>query len=60
MNDEQIRVLIIDDEEQIRNLLVAVLGGIYRCRTASSAEEALTALAGATFDFETESYCRRS
>jgi diguanylate cyclase (GGDEF)-like protein len=43
-------VLIIDDEEQIRNLLLAVLGGIYRCRTASSAEEALTALASATFD----------
>ena len=43
-------VLIIDDEEQIRNLLVAVLGDIYRCRTASSAEEALTALAGGTFD----------
>jgi diguanylate cyclase (GGDEF)-like protein len=43
-------VLIIDDEEQIRNLLVAVLGGSYRCRTASSAEEALTALAGAAFD----------
>jgi len=35
-------VLIIDDEEQITNLLVAVLGGIYRCRTASSAEEALS------------------
>ncbi len=43
-------VLIIDDDEQIRNLLVAVLGGIYKCRTASSAEEALSALAGATFD----------
>jgi diguanylate cyclase (GGDEF)-like protein len=43
-------VLIIDDEEQIRNLLVAALGGIYRCRTAGSAEDALTALADATFD----------
>jgi two-component system response regulator FlrC len=43
-------VLIIDDEEQIRDLLVAVLGGSYQCRTADSAEEALTALAAATFD----------
>lgn len=43
-------VLIIDDDEQIRNLLVAVLGHHYTCRTASSAEEALTALAHDTFD----------
>jgi len=43
-------VLIIDDDEQIRSLLVTVLGGNYRCRTAGSAEEALTALADAAFD----------
>src|SRR6266849_832636 len=43
-------VLIIDDDEQIRILLVTVLGGNYRCRTAGSAEEALTALADAAFD----------
>ena len=44
------KVLIIDDEEQIRNLLVAVLANSYECRTASSAEEALTALVSETFD----------
>jgi diguanylate cyclase (GGDEF)-like protein len=43
-------VLIIDDQEQIRNLLVAVLGGLYSCQTAGSAEEALDALAHNTFD----------
>ena len=43
-------VLIIDDDEQIRSLLVTVLGGNYRCRTAGSAEEALTALADTAFD----------
>ena len=44
------KVLVIDDEEQIRNLLVAVLGNSYECQTASSAEEALTALSSETFD----------
>ena len=39
------RVLIIDDEEQIRNLLIDVLGNSYQCSDASSAEEALAALA---------------
>jgi len=38
------RVLIIDDEEQIRNLLIDVLGNSYQCSDASSAEEALAAL----------------
>ncbi|HEV8368274.1 MAG TPA: EAL domain-containing protein [Pyrinomonadaceae bacterium] len=44
------KVLIIDDDEQIRSLLVAVLGTPYDCRTASSAEDALAALADETFD----------
>jgi diguanylate cyclase (GGDEF)-like protein len=44
------RVLIIDDEEQIRNLLVDVLGNSYQCSDAGSAEEALAALAKTTFD----------
>src|SRR4026208_933759 len=43
------RVLIIDDEEQIRNLLIDVLGNTYDCSDAGSAEEALAALAKATF-----------
>ena len=44
------RVLIIDDEEQIRNLLIDVLGSAYQCSDAGSAEEALAALAETTFD----------
>ncbi|HEY0723105.1 MAG TPA: response regulator, partial [Pyrinomonadaceae bacterium] len=44
------RVLIIDDEEQIRNLLIDVLGNTYDCSDAGSAEEALAALAKTTFD----------
>src|SRR5215813_4943704 len=44
------RILIIDDEEQIRNLLIDVLGTSYQCSDAGSAEEALTALANTTFD----------
>jgi diguanylate cyclase (GGDEF)-like protein len=43
-------VLIIDDEEQIRHLLIDVLGGSYECSDAGSAEEALAALADHTFD----------
>ena len=44
------RVLIIDDEEQIRHLLIDVLGTAYQCSDAGSAEEALAALAHDTFD----------
>ena len=44
------RVLIIDDEEQIRHLLIDVLGTSYDCSDAGSAEEALAALSENTFD----------
>lgn len=44
------RILIIDDEEQIRSLLVDLLGDIYQCSDAGSAEDALTALSQNTFD----------
>src|ERR1044072_2030187 len=44
------RVLIIDDEEPIRSLLIDLLGSVYNCSDAGSAEEALTALAHDTFD----------
>ena len=44
------RLLIIDDEEQIRNLLQDLLGTVYDCCTASSAEEALAALSEDTYD----------
>ncbi|HEY6217068.1 MAG TPA: EAL domain-containing protein [Pyrinomonadaceae bacterium] len=44
------KVLIIDDEEQIRHLLIDVLGTAYDCSDAGSAEEALAALSENTFD----------
>src|ERR1044072_5800961 len=44
------KVLIIDDEEQIRHLLIDVLGNAYDCSDAGSAEEALAALSEHTFD----------
>jgi diguanylate cyclase (GGDEF)-like protein len=44
------KLLIIDDEEQIRNLLKDLLGNLYVCCTAGSAEEALAALSEETFD----------
>lgn len=43
-------LLIIDDEWQIRSLLVDLLGSAYRCSEAASAEEALTALSHEAFD----------
>ena len=44
------KLLIIDDEKQIRDLLVDLLAGVYDCSDAGSAEEALTALSKQTFD----------
>lgn len=45
----QSRILIVDDEEVVRNLLFDILSEEYECLTASSAEEALRR-------FETESF----
>src|ERR1041385_5258106 len=50
METQKPRVLIIDDEEQIRHLLIDVLGNAYECSDAGSAEEALAALSEHTFD----------
>src|SRR5688572_11689382 len=44
------KLLIIDDELQIRSLLVDLLGPVYDCSEASSAEDALAALSQETFD----------
>jgi diguanylate cyclase (GGDEF)-like protein len=44
------KVLIIDDDEQTRRLLIDVLGNLYDCSDASSAEEALAALSRETFN----------
>ena len=43
-------LLIIDDEAQIRRLLLDLFCDIYDCSEASSAEEALNALSEQTFD----------
>ena len=44
------RILIIEDEEQIRDLLVAVLESSYNCHSAASAEQALSELSKEAFD----------
>ena len=44
------KILIIDDEELIRSLLVDLLGDVYQCSDAASAEAALAALSQSTFD----------
>jgi diguanylate cyclase (GGDEF)-like protein len=52
VNDEtkKATILIIDDEEQIRSLLVDLLSAHYQCTDAASAEEAITVLNGGEFD----------
>src|ERR1043165_5235054 len=44
------KLLIIDDEIQIRRLLIDLFSPVYDCSEASSAEEALNALSEQTFD----------
>jgi response regulator RpfG family c-di-GMP phosphodiesterase len=44
------RVLVVDDEPEVRNLLCELLGDGYDCTPAASAEEALAKLAAAKFD----------
>jgi diguanylate cyclase (GGDEF)-like protein len=44
------RVLIIDDDQHIRGLLLNILGKNYDCSEAESAEQALMALAESQFD----------
>ncbi len=43
-------ILIIDDEEPIRRLLVTYLSDSYRCVAAASANEATTLLSGSSFN----------
>jgi diguanylate cyclase (GGDEF)-like protein len=47
---QRAKLLIIDDEWQIRSLLIDLLGPVYQCSEASSAEDALAALTHETFD----------
>jgi putative nucleotidyltransferase with HDIG domain len=44
------RVLVVDDEPEIREVLCDLLSFDYHCASVSSAEEALELLAGAKFD----------
>ena len=44
INDERARLLVVDDESEIRSVLCEVLGHDFECAAASSAEEALEAL----------------
>ena len=49
-NGERARILIVDDEPLIRNLLREILRGNYECLEANSAEEALALLQTETFN----------
>jgi diguanylate cyclase (GGDEF)-like protein len=44
------KILIIDDDEQVRRVLLDLFSEFYNCREASSAEAALTVLAQESFD----------
>jgi two-component system, NtrC family, sensor kinase len=44
IDDSDRRILIVDDEDSVRNMFAACLNGKYECTTASSSEEALTHL----------------
>ena len=43
------RILIVDDEESVRNFFAAYLGETYSCQTAANAQEALEILARESF-----------
>ena len=47
--DHDRRILIVDDEEPVRNLFAAYLGETYTCQTAADAQEALEILAREPF-----------
>jgi response regulator RpfG family c-di-GMP phosphodiesterase len=50
MENRRARLLIVDDEPEIRNVLHEFLSESYSCLTASSAEEALQMLVAESFD----------
>ena len=43
------RILVVDDEELVRNMFASYLGEKYMCETAASGDEALVHLANATY-----------
>ena len=50
MSEAKPRVLIVDDDPEIRSILLEFLGRSYECLALSSAEEALPMLATQQFD----------
>jgi EAL domain-containing protein (putative c-di-GMP-specific phosphodiesterase class I) len=50
MNDDRARVLIIDDDDEIRDILDEALSSLYKCTTSSSARDALALLEIESFD----------
>ncbi len=48
--DKRARLLVVDDDPQVRGILCNYLGGAYTCAAAASAEEALALLGGCAFD----------
>ena len=50
MNERMPRILIIDDDDEIRAILDELLSKSYDCSTSSSATDALALLAGESFD----------
>ena len=49
-NDDKARILIVDDEPLVRNLLLELFSGSYECVEVGSAEEALSKLQNETFN----------
>jgi diguanylate cyclase (GGDEF)-like protein len=49
-NTDKPKILVIDDDEQIRHVLLDLFCEVYNCTEASSAEAALTVLAQESFD----------
>jgi cyclic di-GMP phosphodiesterase len=47
--DGKVRILVVDDEPEIRDVLCELLGDRYECVAASSAEEALALMRGGHF-----------
>src|ERR1041385_5696914 len=50
MSETRPRVLIIDDDDEIRDILNELLSGIYDCTTCSSAANGLALLATQSFE----------
>ena len=50
VRDGKVRILITDDQPEIRGVLFDLLSESYECETAGSAEEALARLRGGEFD----------